>query len=100
MVGKGLAAQPVNAHRHPRGGEQLRTTSHGRWMPTSSFSLRQQGTATHASSSDHGSRSLRGLPVCRARPATIAVVPNGRVRNSTVTAGSADWASARSADGL
>src|SRR5258705_7104307 len=48
-------------------GERLRTTSHGRWMPTSSFSLRQQGTATHASSPDHGSRSLRGLPVCRAR---------------------------------
>ena len=28
-------------------------------------SLRQQGTATHASSPDHGSRSLRGLPVSR-----------------------------------
>jgi hypothetical protein len=37
---------------------------------------------------------------CRARSATIAVVPGGLARNSTVIAGSAYWASARSADGL
>ena len=39
-------------------------------------------------------------PVCWARLATIAVAPRGRVRNSTAIAGSACWASARSADRL
>ncbi len=39
-------------------------------------------------------------PVWRARLATATVGPNGWVRNSTVIAGSADWAIALSADGL
>jgi hypothetical protein len=69
----GAQSDPADSFRFPRRpdisyvhrsettvSQRVRTTAHGRWMPTSSFSLRQQGTATHASSPDHG--PLRGLP--------------------------------------
>jgi hypothetical protein len=51
-------------------------------------------------SQDNRARPMDPYADCRARPATIAVVPGGLARNSTVIAGSAYWASARSADGL
>jgi hypothetical protein len=65
------------------------------------LSYRADGNKPGKFNRDHGSRSPRSnLKSAGARLATATIGLRRRVRNSTVIAGSAYWASALKADGL